>query len=211
MTKKTIILPDLAFENAIDGPVFGVDEVGRGPLAGPVMAGAALLNKEDIPVGINDSKKLTFRRRQLLSDQLHEHAVYATALVDVADIDRINIRQASLLAMKRAVKALITKTGIKPACILVDGCDLPDWPWPSQTIIGGDRLSLSIAAASVLAKVERDHLMIEESQRWPGYGWEHNMGYGTKQHRDAIWTLGPTPLHRCSFSPIRDYLEQKSR
>lgn len=203
-----LIMPDLSFEDQNGGVVFGVDEVGRGPLAGPVMAGAVYLHREHIPEGINDSKKLTARRRHLLSDMLHNQADYATGAADVQEIDRINIRQASLLAMKRAVEALIQKIGIEPDCILVDGRDVPDWPWRSQPIIKGDSRSLSIAAASIVAKVERDEIMIKASQCYPGYGWEKNMGYPTKKHREAIEQLGATPLHRRSFAPLR-YLLQK--
>lgn len=204
-SKKT--LPDLSYEDRIKGVVFGVDEVGRGPLAGPVMAGAVYLHREHIPEGINDSKKLTARRRHLLSDMLHNQADYATGMADVHEIDRINIRQASLLAMKRAVEALIQKIGREPDCILVDGRDIPDWPWPSLPIIKGDSLSLSIAAASIVAKVERDEIMVKASQEYPGYGWEHNMGYPTKEHREAIQRLKPTKFHRRSFSPIRQFYE----
>ncbi|MFT8737061.1 MAG: ribonuclease HII [Zymomonas mobilis] len=203
-------MPDLSHEDSLKGVIFGVDEVGRGPLAGPVMAGAVYLHREHIPQGINDSKKLTPRRRHLLSDMLHNQADYATGLVDVETIDRINIRQASLLAMRRAVEALIQKIGIEPDYILVDGRESPDWPWKSRSIIRGDSISLSIAAASIVAKVERDEIMTDASQQYPGYGWERNMGYGTREHREAIQILGPTPLHRQSFAPVRYFYENKN-
>lgn len=185
------------------GHVAGVDEVGRGPLAGPVTAAAVILDPENIPDGLNDSKTLSRARREALAGQLHEVAKVAIVHIDVEEIDRINILQASHLAMRRAIGAL------HPAIALIDGNRLPhDLCCPAQTIVRGDALCLSIAAASIVAKVSRDRLMVDLAQQHSQYGWERNAGYGTLEHRLALQKHGPTPHHRRSFAPVRNMLWQ---
>ncbi len=186
--------------------VVGVDEVGRGPLAGPVVAAAVILNRESIPDGLNDSKKLTARRRAFLAPLLWQSADVAIGVASVEEIDRINILQASLLAMSRAVAGLAAQ----PDHALIDGNKLPtDLPCPATCIVGGDAKSPSIAAASIVAKIWRDDVMKKAATQFPGYGWETNAGYPTKCHKKALRDLGVTPLHRRSFRPVRDILWQE--
>ncbi|MBC7987210.1 MAG: ribonuclease HII [Sphingomonadaceae bacterium] len=179
-------------------PVVGVDEAGRGPLAGPVVAAAVVLDRRRCPRGIDDSKKLCAEVRERIAGELHVKARVGIGVADVEEIDRLNIFWAAMLAMTRAVEAL----GIEPGHILVDGNALPRWRWTARAIVGGDALSRSIAAASIVAKVARDRMMRELDVSWPGYGWASNKGYGTQEHRDALTRLGPTPLHRRSFAPV---------
>lgn len=193
---------DGAMERAHPAPVAGVDEAGRGPLAGPVVAAAVILPDGDVPPGINDSKKLTARARAGLCAQLRAVARLGVGIASVEEIDSINILQATLLAMTRAVAAL----GVAPGMVLVDGNRLPRWDHPSTAIVGGDALCLSIAAASIVAKHERDMMMIAADARYPGYGWASNKGYGSRDHCDALRRLGPSPLHRRSFSPVAQAL-----
>lgn len=193
--------PTLDLERGYRGPVLGVDEAGRGPLAGPVVAAAVLLDPDCIPAGINDSKKLAEAVRARLHDELLGCAKVGIGIAGVDEIDSINILQASLLAMSRAVDAL----GIAPEMVLVDGNQKPRWRHPCRTVVGGDGLSLSIAAASIIAKVARDRMMADHDARHPGYGWRTNKGYGTPEHLDALRRLGPTPLHRRSFAPVAQY------
>ncbi|MDE2462392.1 MAG: ribonuclease HII [Alphaproteobacteria bacterium] len=182
------------------GPVCGVDEAGRGPLAGPVVAAAVIfLDRQRIPRGLDDSKKLSALAREQLHAQILQNAVVGIGEASVDEIDLLNIRRATHLAMARAVAAL----SVTPAYALVDGNDAPPLLCPCQTIIGGDGLSLSIAAASIIAKVTRDHLMLRLHQDHPGYGWDSNMGYSTRTHLVALNRLGPTPHHRRSFAPVR--------
>lgn len=186
--------------------VAGVDEVGRGPLAGPVVAAAVILNPQDIPEGLNDSKKLTARRRLALDADLRDRSEYAIAEASVAEIDDLNILYASHLAMERAVAAL------KPApdYLLIDGNLIPKGlTVPAQAVVKGDAKSVSIAAASILAKNWRDQLMVDLAQQHPGYGWETNAGYPSKQHREALQNLGVTPHHRRSFKPVHNILYQE--
>lgn len=186
--------------------IAGVDEVGRGPLAGPVVAAAVILHPDKIPDGLNDSKKLTAKKRDILHDQIMDRAVaVAVAEVSVAEIDQINILQAAMLAMRQAV----AKLSIKPDGVLVDGNKDPQFNplLPTRCLIKGDGRSLSIAAASIIAKVYRDRLMQKLAADHPGYGWETNAGYGSKKHRDAIVSLGITPHHRRSFSPVKEMLK----
>jgi ribonuclease HII len=186
--------------------VAGVDEVGRGPLCGPVMAAAVIINPNDIPHGLADSKKLTAKRRDTLSDLILNSAEVSIAQASVAEIDQINILQASLLAMRRALDGL----SCAPDVALIDGNRLPDGlPYPAQAIVKGDDKSLSIAAASIVAKVARDQLMTALSVEFPGYGWEKNAGYGTKAHFEGLNRLGVTPHHRVSFKPIHNILYQQ--
>lgn len=194
--------PSYKFDQVYETPIIGVDEVGRGPLAGPVISAAIILNKEKIPEGINDSKKLSKKKREVINEELISQHSFAIGIASVEEIDKINILQASLLAMKRAVLNL----NIKPQTILVDGNKLPDLEYNMYPIIKGDSKSISIAAASIIAKVYRDKLMQDLSLQYPGYYWEKNSGYGTKQHLLALNNLGVTPIHRKSFAPIYNML-----
>ena len=194
--------PSYKFDQVYETPIIGVDEVGRGPLAGPVISAAIVLNKEKIPEGINDSKKLSKKKREVINEELISQHKFAIGIASVEEIDKINILQASLLAMKRAVLNL----NIRPQTILVDGNKLPDLEYNMYPIIKGDSKSISIAAASIIAKVYRDKLMQDLSLQYPGYYWEKNSGYGTKQHLLALNNLGVTPIHRKSFSPIYNML-----
>jgi ribonuclease HII len=179
--------------------IAGVDEVGRGPLFGPVVAAAVILPKSLQLRDLNDSKQLTEKKRNELNIEIRANSVaWAIAAVDVETIDRINIRQASLLAMRLAVRQL----ALSPDYLLIDGRDIIDWPCPQQPVIQGDATSLSIAAASVLAKVHRDRLLVEFDSQFPGYGLARHKGYGVPEHLAALARLGPTPLHRKSFHPI---------
>ncbi len=185
--------------------VAGVDEAGRGPWAGPVVAGAVILSPEAIPSGLNDSKKLKPAARESLFTALMESALaVGIGVATVEEIDRLNIWQATALAMERAVAAL----AVAPGFILVDGNRLPArLPCKAQAVIGGDATSLSIAAASIIAKVTRDRMMAALAQEFPLYGFERHAGYGTAAHSDALRTHGPCPAHRRSFAPIRALLE----
>jgi ribonuclease HII len=179
--------------------VAGVDEVGRGPLAGPVVAAAVIFDTRRVPKGIDDSKALTPERRAELFEEIVACAEVGIAAVSAAEIDRINIRQAGLLAMRRAISGLPRR----PCVALIDGNDLPELSCAARAIIGGDALSLSIAAASVVAKVFRDGLMRRLEERHPGYGFAAHKGYSTKTHLAALARLGPSPAHRLSFMPVR--------
>jgi ribonuclease HII len=196
-------MPDLTLERAAGGTVAGIDEVGRGPWAGPVLAGAVIFPEHGLPPelagAIDDSKRLSPARRSTLDAAIREHAEVALGSASVEEIDRLNILQASLLAMARAVAAL----EIRPGSALVDGNRAPELAIPTQTVIGGDGKSLSIAAASIVAKVARDRLMTELARSFPGFGWERNFGYGTPEHRRALDRHGVTAHHRASFAPIR--------
>ncbi|HEY1253702.1 MAG TPA: ribonuclease HII [Terracidiphilus sp.] len=179
--------------------IAGVDEVGRGPLFGPVVAAAVILPRGCRLHGLNDSKKLTEKKRNELDLEIRASAVaWAVAQVDAETIDRINIRMASLEAMRRAVLQL----ALSPDFLLVDGRDTIDWLGPQQAIIHGDGLSFSIAAASVLAKVHRDRLLVELDSEYPGYGLARHKGYPCPAHLAALKRLGPSPLHRKSFHPV---------
>ncbi len=184
------------------GRVAGVDEAGRGPLAGPVAAAAVILDAGRIPPGLDDSKRLTEAAREALFDRIMAQAVaVGVALVPAATIDRINIRQATLLAMRRAVAAL----AVRPDHVLIDGNDIPDaLPCPAEFVIGGDGLCASIAAASIVAKVTRDRLMRRLGAACPAYAFEVHKGYGTAVHRAAIAKHGPLPCHRRSFAPFKN-------
>lgn len=197
--------PDLSLEHACGAtPVCGVDEVGRGPWAGPVTACAVIFHSEP-PAGLNDSKKLTAKRREGLIEAIYATAHVGMAEASVEEIDRLNILRASHVAMLRAVEAL----PVAPAHALVDGNRLPDGlPCPGTTVVKGDGRSLSIAAASIVAKVARDRLMAELAVEFPQYGWERNAGYGVKAHAEALAEYGVTPHHRRSFRPIHNILYQ---
>jgi len=179
--------------------IAGCDEVGRGPMFGPVVAAAVILPERCRLQGLTDSKQLTENKRNELDVEIRAKAVaFAIAAVDVETIDRINILRASLLAMRTAVGQLV----ISPDYLLIDGRDKIDWPCPQQAVIQGDATSLSIAAASVLAKVYRDSLLVELDSQYPGYGLARHKGYCSREHLAALDKLGPTPLHRKSFSPV---------
>jgi len=198
-------MPDFSFERGVAGPVCGIDEAGRGPLAGPVIAAAAIL-PDRLPAALarlDDSKKVPAARREILFRALMETARIGIGRAEVEEIERLNILGATLLAMARAHAAL----GIATATALVDGNRPPDLPCAVRCIIGGDGLSLSIAAASIVAKVTRDREMVLLAQRHPGYGWERNSGYGTEEHCEALVRLGVTPHHRRGFAPVRAVLE----
>ena len=183
--------------------IAGVDEVGRGPMFGPVVAAAVILAPRTRFDGLTDSKKLSEKKRIELDVEIRSHAVaWAIAAVDSETIDRINIRQASLLAMRLAVEQL----ALSPDHLLIDGIDTIDWPCPQQSVIQGDATSFSIAAASVLAKVYRDKLLVELDQQYPGYGLASHKGYCSQLHLEALARLGPTPLHRKSYSPVAQRL-----
>ena len=184
-------------------PLAGVDEAGRGPLAGPVVAAAVILPEKGVPRGIDDSKKLTAAARAELHAKLSRVALVGVGIATVEEIDQINIFWATMLAMTRAVEAL----GFDPAWVLVDGNACPRWQRPSKAIIAGDAKCRSIAAASIIAKVTRDRMMVQYAEAHPGYGWEHNRGYPTPDHRRALRELGPTPLHRRSFGLVRQMLD----
>ena len=193
-------MPDLTFElrHAVRGPVAGVDEAGRGPLAGPVVAAAVILDPACIPDGIDDSKALTAAKRAALCEAILGCARVGIGIASVEEIDRLNILWATMLAMTRAVAAL----DLPPAYVLVDGNRCPDWPHASEPVIGGDARCLSIAAASIVAKHRRDCIMAELDALHPGYGWASNKGYAARVHQNALRTLGPTPHHRRSFAPV---------
>ncbi len=185
--------------------IAGVDEVGRGPLAGPVTAAAVVLDLNRIPEGLNDSKKLTERRRVLLYHAIAACAEVSIAHASVEEIDELNILRASHLAMERAVDGLPRR----PDIALIDGNMIPrGLSIPARTIIKGDALSVSISAASIMAKTCRDCVMRDLAQHYPGYGWETNAGYPSKSHKSALQNLGITPHHRRSFRPVHNILYQ---
>lgn len=186
--------------------IAGVDEVGRGPLAGPVTAAAVILEPNTIPTGLNDSKKLTARARQSLATEIEDHAQVSIAHASVSEIDSLNILRASHLAMERAVEGL----PVRPDYLLIDGKLIPQGlTIPAIAVVKGDARSLSISAASIVAKECRDQIMVGLAQQHPGYGWEANAGYPTKSHKLALQNLGVTPHHRRSFKPVHNILYQE--
>ena len=185
----------------------GVDEVGRGPLAGDVVTAAVILDPDKPIVGLNDSKKLTEKKRLVLFDEIKEKALsYSIARASIDEIDSLNILQASLLAMKRAVETL----PIQPQYVLVDGNKLPKWRYPAKAVVKGDSLHACIAAASILAKVTRDAEMDALALQFPNYGFASHKGYPTKVHLDALREHGITPFHRRSYAPVRKIVEELS-
>ena len=194
------------FETELGCRVAGVDEVGCGPLAGPVTAAAVVLDPKCIPDGLNDSKKLTAKRRLELYWQLLDCADVSIAHASVAEIDEINILRASHLAMERAIAGL----QVLPEHVLIDGNMIPrGLQLPATTLVKSDSRSVSISAASIVAKVCRDCVLVDLAQQHPGYGWETNMGYGSKKHTEALRSLGVTPHHRRSFKPVHNMLYQE--
>jgi len=178
--------------------IAGVDEAGRGPLAGPVVAAAVILPDNHAIMGLDDSKKLTAKARARLELEIMDCARYSVAQCCETEIDDINILQATMLAMTRAVEGLDKA----PDHVLVDGNRLPRWSYSAEAVIGGDAIHPCISAASILAKEYRDRLMIAAAEQYPQYGWERNKGYGTAEHLAALRDYGPTPLHRRSFAPV---------
>lgn len=200
----TLTLETLAAE-AVGGPVCGVDEAGRGPWAGPVSAAAVILNPHDLPEGVDDSKAMTALRRETLEGEIKARALaWGVGFASVEEIAELNILQATGLAMCRAIEAL----AVQPAAALVDGNYRFKLPCDVRTVVGGDGLSLSIAAASILAKTARDRLMIELDGVYPGYGFASHKGYNAPVHQAALKAMGPCPAHRRSWSPIRALLEE---
>ncbi len=192
--------PDYSREALSSGIVAGVDEAGRGPLAGPVVAAAVVLDPACIPEGLNDSKKLTHARREALFDLILRSAHVGVGEASPEEIDRINILQATFLAMTRAVAALPSP----PDHVLVDGNRTPRWSYRCDAVVGGDALCLSIAAASIIAKVTRDRHMLRLHETFPDYGWHENKGYPTRLHLEAVTRVGVTIHHRRSFAPVRN-------
>lgn len=191
--------PDFTYEALFLPPICGIDEAGRGPLAGPVVAAAVILDPHNIPHGLNDSKVLSQIARERLLNILRQSAQIGIGIAEPTEIDRINILAATMLAMQRAFHALPPR----PASALIDGNRAPDLPCVVQTLVKGDARSLSIAAASIVAKVTRDNIMTRADARFPQYGFEQHKGYGTKAHRAALEAHGPCPIHRFSFAPIK--------
>jgi ribonuclease HII len=192
--------PDMLLEKACPGPVCGVDEAGRGPWAGPVSAGAVILNPRKIPKGLNDSKKLTAKQREALELEIKDKAVaWGVGFASVEEIAELNILHAAGLAMCRAIGEL----AVEPAFALVDGNYRFKLPCPIKTVIKGDGISSSIAAASILAKVARDRLMMEMDGLYPGYGFAAHKGYHAPVHVEALRTLGPCEIHRMGWAPVK--------
>jgi ribonuclease HII len=186
--------------------VIGVDEAGRGPLAGPVVA-AAVVFGDAIPIGLDDSKRLSAKRRAVLDEVVRKTCGWAVAVVEPEEIDRLNIFMATMEAMTRAVAQLTAVLDAPVETVLIDGNLTPEgrcagWCWPARAIVGGDGIEPAISAASIIAKEWRDRLMLEAAAKHPHYGWERNKGYGTAEHLDALRRHGPTPLHRRSFAPV---------
>lgn len=203
-------MPNFSIENNYRAKGFsiiaGIDEAGRGPWCGPVAAGAVILVPQRCPpellVGLDDSKKLKPAKREALFELLCLNATIGVGLASAEEIDQYNILAATLLAMQRAIANLNTA----PDFALVDGNRCPNLPCPAQAVVKGDGLSLSIAAASIVAKVTRDHIMADLATAYPAYGWERNAGYGTKEHQEALKIHGVTPHHRRTFKPIAQIL-----
>ncbi len=196
-------LPSCHKQKNIDGDellIAGVDEAGRGPLAGPVVAAAVVLGGAPI-IGLGDSKTLSAKRRAVLEAEILASCQVGIGMASAEEIDTVNILQATFLAMTRAVEAL----GVEPSHIVVDGNRLPKWRYPATAIIGGDALHPCISAASIIAKEHRDRIMIAADADYPGYGWASNKGYGAPAHMAALRQLGPTPLHRKSFAPVAQH------
>src|SRR5882724_8788655 len=202
-------MPSFRFELLCEGRVAGIDEAGRGPLAGPVVAAVAVIDraaaKRKLLKLINDSKKLVVEDREAAYEAMVASGIvqFAVAEATVEEIDRVNILQATFLAMRRALEALSLQPDVRLDVVLIDGNQVPPrLGCKAETIVGGDARSYSIAAASIFAKVTRDRYMAQLAETYPGYGWETNRGYGSGEHLDAISRLGPTPHHRMSFSPF---------
>lgn len=195
-------MPSRRYELGLVAPVAGVDEAGCGPLAGPVVAAAVILPAKGVPRGIDDSKKLSAKERLRLHDRLQGCATVGVAVIEADEIDTLNIYWARMKAMTLAVDALVAALGGDPGHVLVDGNRLPRWRYPATPLVGGDALSVSIAAASIIAKHVRDTIMLAHAESYPHYGWHTNMGYAAPAHLKALREHGPSPLHRRSFAPV---------
>ena len=202
-------MPDFSFEKKLITSgheiIAGVDEAGRGPLAGPVVAAAVILPRNFESVELDDSKKLSSARREKIYNNItspHSNVIYAYSVVDEEQIDTLNILRATHKAMAQAVLNL----SIKPSFVIIDGMPVKDFPLPNDSIVKGDSKSLSIAAASIIAKVERDKLMLKYSKLYPDYKFEKHKGYGTKVHLEALDKFGPCKIHRKSFAPVKKFL-----
>ncbi len=208
--------PDFSFEDRHTGHVCGLDEAGRGPLAGPVVAAAVIIRRADMPAAIlaqiNDSKKLSAIKRELLYKEIHQYSYVSVGVCGVDEIDRLNILQASLLAMRKAYQGLLKLVKTPPVAALIDGNIKPKLGGLVEeiTIVKGDARSYSIAAASIIAKHHRDEIMKKHAEQFPQYGWARNAGYGTAMHLEALEKHGVTPLHRRSFSPVAERLVKQS-
>ena len=208
-------MPTFDFEKKYIGLIAGTDEAGRGPWVGPVVAAAVcfpdLIIPQTLADELNDSKKLSAKKREKLFPLIYESGAFVgVGQASAEEIDSLNILQASFLAMRRALDE-VEAQGHAIDFVLIDGNRKPaDWKWQTQEIIGGDGKSLSIAAASILAKVTRDRIMIQLAKKYPGYGWEKNAGYGTKAHQAGLAHLGITPEHRQSYAPIQKLLQKKA-
>jgi ribonuclease HII len=198
-------IPDFTIEEKCGGLVCGVDEVGRGALCGPVVAAAVIVDRSDCPDGINDSKLLSRGKRERLYKELMRSASVGVGSAKAGEVDRLNVLNATLLAMERAVSNLC----LMPEMVLVDGNKVPNLLCATRSVVGGDRISISIASASIVAKVTRDRLMAKLSLQHPAYGWEANAGYGTPQHIEAIRTKGITRHHRRGFGPVAKALAKR--
>ena len=207
-------MPDFSVEESLglstSAVIVGVDEVGRGPLAGPVTAAAVFVDRQkitlDLSTKIDDSKKIPRKKRAIISKQIEGMAIIGIGWASSGEIDQLNILEASMIAMKRAVLSLRKQIILDPDYILIDGNKVPSFDFPSKAIVRGDEKSLSIAAASIVAKSKRDAFMTSLSKLYPCYGWEKNAGYGTREHLAAIEREGITAHHRRSFKPIANYL-----
>lgn len=197
------MLPDYSLEIQYSGVIAGIDEAGRGPWAGPVVAAAVIMNQNNIISGINDSKKLSKLKREEIFDIIIRENHFGIGISSVEEIDEHNILGATKIAMLRAYNNL----PIKPDFVLIDGNQLPNLPCKMKAVIGGDAISISIAAASIVAKVTRDRMMNELSIEFPYYGWEKNSGYGTKLHQEGINKHGINQHHRRSFAPIKKIID----
>lgn len=198
--------PTFEIEDEFEGPVAGVDEAGRGPWAGPVVAAAVILDRKNTPKGLRDSKTLTEKRRRELAAALWKSSRIGVGVASVEEIDAMNILRASLLAMARAVANL----AVAPAIAIVDGNIKPKLLCPAYTVVKGDLKSMSIAAASIIAKTTRDRMMLELARDFPNYCWHSNKGYAAPAHREALDQFGITPHHRRSFAPIHNMLYEES-
>jgi ribonuclease HII len=199
-------MPDFTIEHSMQGIIAGVDEAGRGPWAGPVVAAAVIAKQENFPPGIDDSKKLSADKREKFFKQIMQSCIVGIGLASPREIDDLNILQATMLAMQRAISNLPSL----PDCAIIDGNKTPQLPCKSIAIIKGDAKSLSIAAASIIAKVTRDRIMRKLADEYPFYGWDSNSGYGTKKHQDGLAIHGITSQHRLSFKPIKIIMREKA-
>ncbi|MBL41910.1 MAG: ribonuclease HII [Rhodospirillaceae bacterium] len=195
--------PNFDIESTINGDIVGIDEAGRGPLAGPVYAASVILDKENIPSGINDSKSLNQKSREKLYQKIIQTSSYGVSMATAQEIDRLNILQATLLAMRRSFLNLSWKISKLPGSALIDGNKAPQLPCKKITIVKGDTKSLSIAAASIIAKVTRDRHLKKLHYYYPNYDWGNNFGYSSIKHRLGLTLFGPSPHHRLTFKPLK--------